>query len=48
LEKLFQHRGITRILELSIQVVTDKVKDGLEIGLAGMLGGLLTGIVEAG
>jgi len=47
-EKLLQHRGITGILELTIQVVADKVKEGLEIGVAGVLGELLTGIVEAG
>ena len=47
-EKLLQHRGITGILELSIQVAADEVKEGLEIGVAGMLGELLAGIVEAG
>jgi hypothetical protein len=47
-EKLFQHRGITRILELSIQVVSDEVKEGLEISVAGMLGELLAGIVAVG
>ncbi len=47
-EKLLQHRSATRILELSIQVVTDKVKEGLEIGAAGVFGELLTASVEAG
>jgi hypothetical protein len=35
-------------LELSVQIVADKVKEGLEIGVAGVLGDLFTGIVKAG
>jgi len=40
-EKLLQHGGIAGMLELSIQVVADEVKKGLEMGVAGMLGELL-------
>jgi hypothetical protein len=47
-EKLPQYGCIARVLELRIEVVTDEVKEGLEIGVAGVLGKLLTGIVEAG
>jgi hypothetical protein len=35
------------ILKLRVQVGADEVKEGLEIGEAGMLGELLPGIVEA-
>jgi hypothetical protein len=35
-------------LELNVQIVADEVKEGLEIGVAGVLGELFTGIVEAG
>jgi hypothetical protein len=34
--------------ELSVQVVADKVTEGLEIGVAGVLGELLIVIPEAG
>jgi hypothetical protein len=47
-KELFQHRGVTGILKLVLQVVADKVEEGLEIGVAGVLGELLAGIVEAG
>jgi hypothetical protein len=35
-------------LELRVQVVVDEIKESFEIGVAGVLGKLLTGIVEAG
>ena len=44
----WRHGGIAGILELSVQIVADEVKEGLEIGVAGVLGELSTGIVEAG
>jgi hypothetical protein len=47
-KELFQHGGIAGILELVIQIVADKIEEGLEIGVACMLGELLAGIVEAG
>jgi len=47
-KELFQHGGFTGILELSVQIIADKVKEGLEIGVARVLGELLAGIVEAG
>ena len=47
-EKLPQHGGIAGVLELLVQVVSDEVKEGLEIRVTGVLGELLTGIVEAG
>ena len=40
--------GIAGVLELLVQVVSDEVKEGLEIRVTGVLGELLTGIVEAG
>jgi hypothetical protein len=39
-------RRITGILELSIQVVADEVKEGLEIGVASMFGDLFTGTLR--
>ena len=47
-EKLPQHGGIAGVLELWVQVISDEVKEGLEIRVTGVLGELLTGIVEAG
>jgi len=47
-EELFQHRGVTGILKLVLQVVADKIEESLEIGVAGVLGELLAGIIEAG
>jgi hypothetical protein len=47
-EKLLQHGGIAGVLELWVQVVTDEVKEGLETGVAGVLGELFAGVVEAG
>jgi hypothetical protein len=35
-------------LELNVQVIANEVKEGLEICVAGVLGELLAGIVEAG
>jgi hypothetical protein len=35
-------------LELSVQIVADEIKEGLEIGVASVLGELFTGTVEAG
>jgi hypothetical protein len=43
-----QHGGVTRILELDVQIGAAKVKEGPEIGLAGVLGELLSGFVGAG
>jgi len=37
-KKFLQHRGVTGILELSVQIIADEVKEGLEIGVAGVLG----------
>ena len=47
-KEFLQHRGVTGILELSVQIIADEVEEGLEIGVSGVLGELLTGIVEAG
>jgi len=47
-KEFLQHRGVTGILELSIQIIADEVEEGLEIGVSGVLGELLTGIIEAG
>ncbi len=47
-EKLLQHRSIAGVLELWVQVVPDEIKERVEIGVPGVLGELLTGIVEAG
>ena len=47
-EKLLQHGDVTGILKLRVKVDADEVIEGLEIGVAGMLGELFTGIVEAG
>jgi hypothetical protein len=35
-------------LELSFKIVADEIEEGLEIGVTGVLGELLTGIIEAG
>jgi hypothetical protein len=35
-------------LELSVQIIADEIEEGLEIGVTGVLGELLTGIIEAG
>jgi hypothetical protein len=43
-----EHRSITGILDLIVQVIADEVKKGLEIGVPGVLGYLLTGTVEVG
>jgi len=37
-KEFLQHRGVTGILELSVQIIADEVKEGLEIGVAGVLG----------
>jgi len=47
-KEFFQHRGVTGILELSVQIIADEVKEGLEIGVAGVLGELLTLAVKTG
>jgi hypothetical protein len=36
------------ILKLRVQVGADEVKEGLEIGVAGVFGELFTGTVETG
>ena len=35
-------------MDLIVQVIPDEVKKGLEIGVPGMLGYLLTGTIEVG
>ena len=40
--------GVTGVLELGIQIVVDEIEESFEIGVAGMLGKLFAGIVEAG
>jgi hypothetical protein len=47
-EKLFQHWGVAGILELRVEVVSDEIKEGLEIGETGVLGDLVAGVIEAG
>ena len=37
-KEFLQHRGITGILELSVQIIADEVEEGLEIGVTSMLG----------
>ena len=37
-EELFQHRRVAGIVELSIQIVADEIKEGFEDGIPGMLG----------
>jgi hypothetical protein len=37
-QELLQHRGVTGILELSVQIIADEVEDGLELGVTSMLG----------
>ena len=39
-EKLLQHGDVTGILKLRVKVDADEVKEGLEIGVAGVLGDL--------
>jgi hypothetical protein len=43
-----KHRSLTRIMELIVQIISNEVKKGLEIGVPGMLGYLLTGTIEVG
>jgi len=47
-EKLFQHGGAARILELRIQIIRNEVKEGFEVGVTGVLSDLCTSVVEAG
>jgi len=47
-EKLLQHGSVAGILELRVEVVSDEIKEGLEIGVTGVLGDLSAGVVEAG
>jgi len=37
-KKFLQHRGVTGVLELSVQIIADEVEEGLEIGVTSMLG----------
>ena len=37
-KELLQHRGVTGILELSVQIIADEVEEGLELGLTSVLG----------
>ena len=37
-KEFLQHRGVTGILELSVQIIADEVEESLEIGVASMLG----------
>ena len=37
-KEFLQHRGVTGILELSVQIIADEVEEGLEIGVTSMLG----------
>jgi len=37
-KEFLQHGYVTRILELGIQVIADEVEEGLEVGIAGVLG----------
>ena len=46
-KEFLQHWGVTGILELSIQIIADEVEEGLEIGVAGVLGELFTLAAEA-
>jgi len=47
-EELFEQGRLTGILDLIVEVIPNEVKEGLEIGVSGMLGYLLTGTVEVG
>ena len=47
-KKLLKPGSVARIWELVIQVIADEIVEGLEIGVAGVLGELRAGIVEAG
>jgi hypothetical protein len=35
-------------VELSVKIVADEIEEGLKISVTGVLGELLTGIIEAG
>jgi len=37
-KEFLQHRGVTGILELSVQIIADEVEESLEIGVTSMLG----------
>ena len=37
-KEFLQHRGVTGILELSVQIIADEVEEGLEISVTSMLG----------
>jgi hypothetical protein len=37
-KEFLQHGGVTRILQLVIQVIADEVEEGFEVGIAGVLG----------
>jgi hypothetical protein len=37
-KEFLQHGCVTWILEVEIQVITDEVEEGLEVGIAGVLG----------
>jgi len=45
-KEFLQHRGVTGILELSVQITADEVEESLEIGVTSMLGSLLPLAVE--
>ena len=47
-KEFLQHWRVTGVLELSVQIIADEIEEGLEIGVSGVLGQLLTGIIEAG
>jgi hypothetical protein len=47
-KEFLRHRGVTGIPRLDVQIVADEVKEGFEIGVAGVLGELFTGSIEAG
>ena len=47
-KEFLQHRRVTGVLELSVQIIVDEIEEGLEIGVAGVFSELLTGIIEAG
>jgi hypothetical protein len=38
MQESLQHRRVTRILELILQVIADEVEEGLEVGVACVLG----------
>ena len=37
-KEFLQHRGVTGILELSVQIIAGEVEESLEIGVTSMLG----------